>query len=267
MLPLPAVRTTADAAAALSAAGAFALAPGLVDAGILVHLDGWLLASVKAHRLAGYPVRQPRRRGYPMLLLGDGGGAVAAAVGAMARGLGSAVAPGAVLAELGAFVVSPGADAQELHPDRTEGGYVSSSAIDTPGVDAGGLVLWPGSLRAVFRDRAPSLLAAGVIPALQMPDQRAGAIVCYERRVWHHGQRHVGTSSADEPRRVLYFTAALPGEGGLNEGALHPRLCCLPLRHAPPVRMEALQRNASWFMCTTTVTARESSGCSGSTGG
>ena len=257
-LPLRVVRSAEAAAAALRSDGAFTLLPEpghAVDAALLAHLDSWLLRQVD--RLPRYTVRQPHRRQHVMLRFGDAGGAVATAIGAVLRALGSTLIPAdAELAELGAFVVSLGADAQDLHPDRTEGGYLSCQLAlhDTPGGAAGGLALWPGSLSASDRSEgaiwedAGQLLAAARIVPLRVAELPAGAVTCYDGRLWHHGQRHDGNATT-QARRVLYLTSTVSrGAGlGMSEGALHPRLRCLPLRNAPSVRLDEVRQNASWF--------------------
>jgi hypothetical protein len=157
--------------------------------------------------------------------------------------------------------VSPGAEAQDLHPDRTEKGYVSCQLAlhDSPGGVAGGLALWPGSAAytgsGALADSNPSweqagrLLSTGQIPPLVVPAQPAGALTCYDGRTWHFGQRHDGKNPGGQPRRVLYITSTVSrGAGlGMSEGALHPRLRCLPLRHAPAVMLDAVRLNTSWF--------------------
>ena len=269
-LPLRVVHTSADAAAALRSDGAFTLMQQQQqqqqqqqrdqgdDAELHAYLDAWLERNVG--RLAHYTVRQPHRRQHAMLLFGDAGGAVAIAVGRMLHALRGVIPADAELAELGAFVVSPGADAQELHPDRTETGYVSCQLAlhDTPGGVSGGVALWPGSIASGDSDtpansglsweQAGRLLSTGRIPALPVPAQPTGALTCYDGRLWHHGQRHDGKNS-NQSRRVLYITSTVSrGAGlGISEGALHPRLRCLPLRDAPAIRLDAVRLNASYF--------------------
>ena len=268
-LPLRVVHSASDAAAALRSDGAFTLIMQQQqqqqqqqrdrddNVELYAYLDAWLEQNVD--RLARYTVRQPHRRQHAMLLFGDGGGAVGIAVGRMLRALTGVLPADAELAELGAFVVSPGADAQELHPDRTETGYVSCQLAlhDTPGGVSGGVALWPGSIVSADSDtldsdlsweQAGRLLSAGQIPALPVPAQPTGALTCYDGRLWHHGQRH-DSKSSNQSRRVLYITSTVSrGAGlGISEGALHPRLRCLPLRNAPAIRLDAVRLNASYF--------------------
>ncbi len=266
-LPLQVVRSGADAAAALRSDGAFTLLPGqrgivagADDAAAREYLDRWLQRNVD--KLAHYTVRQPHRRQHALLLFGDAGGAVATVVGGMLRALTDVIPADAELAELGAFVVSPGAEAQDLHPDRTETGYVSCQLAlhDTPGGAAGGVALWPGSAgftgSEALADSSPSweqagwLLSTGQIPSLPVSAQPAGALTCYDGRVWHHGQRHDGKNTSGQARRVLYITSTVShGAGfGMSEGALHPRLRCLPLRNAPAVLLDEVRLNATWFV-------------------
>jgi hypothetical protein len=101
-LPLPTATSSRTAAAALHTCGAFLLSgpEPIVDAGVVAHLDEWLLGNVL--RLVEYSVRQPAWRRHLLPLLSDADGAVGAAVGAIARALGEHVLPpGAALAELG----------------------------------------------------------------------------------------------------------------------------------------------------------------------
>ena len=263
-LPLQVVRSGADAAASLRSNGAFMLLPQsddqtTDDAALRVYLDRWLQDSVGS--LAHYTVRQPHRRQHALLLFGDAGGAVAIAVGGMLRALRDVIPADAELAELGAFVVSPGAVAQELHPDRTESGFVSCQLAlhDTPGAASGSIALWPGSIVSTDTggaldgglswEQAGQLLSAGEIPPLSVPAQPAGSLTCYDGRLWHHGQRYDDKNSTRQARRVLYITSTTSrGAGvGMSEGAMHPRLRCLPLRNAPPVRLDAVRLHATWF--------------------
>jgi hypothetical protein len=259
-LPLRMVRSPEAALAALRESGAFTLSPAAVDSDAIAHIDGWLLRH--AQRLPHYTVRQPSRRQHLLLLPGDAGGAVADLVASILRALGPTVfPPAAVLAELGAFVVEPGAPPQELHADRTEDGFVSCQIAlhDTPAPGGGGLALWPGTVGDARWELASS---GGQEECALAEFQPRGGVVCYDGRLWHHGERHAGGSAPT--RRVLYFSAILrPNLAGssdvgvgvagvaaavqLGEVAMHPRLRCAPLRTAPLLRLQVLAANASHF--------------------
>ena len=102
-----------------------------MPAALVARLDGWLRSEAAA-ALPQYTVRRPWQRRHALLLpedgdaAGGGTGDVAAAVGAVVRALSPGLlTAGSALAELAAFVVAPGAEAQELHADRTERGFIS----------------------------------------------------------------------------------------------------------------------------------------------
>ena len=190
-----------------------------------------------------------------LLLPTDAGGAVVAAISAAVSKLGHGIlSPGTVLAELGAFLVEPGALPQRIHADRTEAGFMSCQIAlhDTPAA-SGGLALWPGSSNDTRWEEAGDLESAGLVPRLESEALPRGAVVCYAGQLWHRGD---GYSAAGRPaavRRVLYFTtAALAPHGGrvttatLGDVALHPRLRCAPLLAAPTIDVWGLlEQNGS----------------------
>ena len=247
-LPLPTVFSAQQVVQALQWTGAVSIGPGAVDNSTVAYLDGWLLDH--AERLLPHIVRQPHERRHVLLLLGDAGGAVGEAVAAIVRALRGVLPAGSALAELGAFIVSAGAPAQELHADRYEAGFLSCQLAlhDTPSPAAGGLALWPGTVGDQRWDEAGRLEAGGLLPQLLGTPQERGAVTCYDGRLWHRGDRHSGIA---ETRRVMYFTAALLEDDTatvrLDELAIHPRLRCAPRRVAPLLRLWAHERNTSAY--------------------
>jgi hypothetical protein len=118
------VSSPGEALAALRRDGAFLLPSGTVDPQVVARLDRWLADSSEA--LPSSPVRSPRLRRHRLPLPGDAGGEVATAVAAIVRAISAPDGTGAlhsqaVLAELGAFVVSPGA-AEQVRMCATRGG-------------------------------------------------------------------------------------------------------------------------------------------------
>ena len=78
------------------------------------------------------------------------------------------------------------------------------------GGNDGGLALWPGSLKVwpagEFGQAALDKLAEQhQLTLLAAAPRRAGELMCYDGRLWHHGAAHSAPGVA--PRRVFYFTS------------------------------------------------------------
>jgi hypothetical protein len=261
---LPTAGSAAQSLLALASHGAFQLPISTVDQKLVRQLLRWLVED--SDRLPSYTVRNPNERDHRLLLPGDADGNVALAVASILRAItGGAVDHAAVLIELGAFIVSPGAGAQDLHQDRFEAGTLSCQLAlhDTPEA-AGGLELalgsWNSDLETSTGANGRCSYDADGDADDGNPDCQtvaspakvveAGSVVCYDGRLLHRGGAHLG---AGPVRRTLYFTA---GQGSqhigttwqaqwLGESALHPRLRCAPLVDAPLLPLHLLTANIS----------------------
>jgi hypothetical protein len=141
LLDVPTVTTAAQSLNALSTYGAFKLPSSTVDSRIVAQLHSWFTEHIS--QLPSYPVRNPHERSHRLALPGDANGDVSHAISSILRVIsGGALAREAVLTELGVFIVSAGAAAQDLHQDRLEDGAMSCQLAlhDTP-IAAGGLEL------------------------------------------------------------------------------------------------------------------------------
>jgi len=242
---LPTAHTSDQAYLLLESVGAFLIDPGAVPNHVVTSLNECLKMSSTMSNTLSYPVKAPDRRQHLLLVPQDCKGSVGSAVGAIAQWMHGSMRMG-TLAELGAFIVSYGAQDQQLHTDRHEAGYVSCQlALHDTRPGSGGLAVHPGSVNA------PSALEVvwlgnHILDAWQAEKEevevaplRAGTVVCYDGRLWHRGLRHTGLGTQ---RRALYFTARTSQGGGIlpSRGhALHPTLRFGPQNNMIPLEVFA----------------------------
>eukprot|EP00192_Tetraselmis_astigmatica_P020724 CAMPEP_0117654604 /NCGR_PEP_ID=MMETSP0804-20121206/3832_1 /TAXON_ID=1074897 /ORGANISM="Tetraselmis astigmatica, Strain CCMP880" /LENGTH=300 /DNA_ID=CAMNT_0005460895 /DNA_START=212 /DNA_END=1111 /DNA_ORIENTATION=- len=123
--------------------------------------------------------------------------------------------PDAVLCELSALCVDPGAAAQQLHPDTRI----------VPGQDQAGLITAFMALQDITPDMGPtevllrshtaevhqtlsaSSISAASLALVQPVPLQAGDVLLMDSRLWHRG----GANTSSQRRSLMYVTLKVPG--------------------------------------------------------